>query len=77
MLANGVCEEQARIVLPQAAMTTWIWSGSLYAFARVVALRTSPDAQAETREVATQIKSYLQELFPVSMKALTHASKTD
>lgn len=70
MLAAGVCEEQARFVLPQGAVTTWIWSGSLYAFARVVRLRSSSDAQKESQMIAAQIETYLKTLFPVSAAAL-------
>ena len=66
LLAAGVCEEQARLVLPQGAMTTFIWSGSLFAFLRVCNLRTAPDAQKETRDVATKIEEALRVHFPVS-----------
>ena len=66
LLKAGVCEEQARLVLPQGAMTTFIWSGSLFAFLRVCRLRTAPDAQKETRDVATKIEEALRVHFPVS-----------
>lgn len=69
LLDRGVCEEQARLVLPQGAVTEWIWSGSLSAFIRVVQLRTSSDAQQETAEVARQIESCIRNLFPVSYSA--------
>jgi len=69
LLDCGVCEEQARLVLPQGAMTEWVWSGSLSAFIRVVQLRTSSDAQQETAEVARQIESCISNLFPVSYSA--------
>jgi thymidylate synthase (FAD) len=71
LLAEGVAPEEARIVLPQNTMTNWIWSGSLYAFARVVNLRTDSHAQkAGTREVAHKIAAVLKDLFPVSYEAL-------
>jgi len=70
LLANGVCPEQARMVLPQSMMTEWYWSGSLYAFARVCKLRLDPHAQKETREVAQWIADYSIKLFPVSWPAL-------
>jgi len=69
LLDQGVCEEQARMVLPQGAMTEWVWSGSLAAFLRVVQLRTSSDAQQETADVARQIESHIRGLFPVSYGA--------
>ncbi len=71
LLAKGVAPEQARMVLPQNTMTNWIWSGSLMAFARVCNLRLDPHAQAETREVAVEIDSRMNALFPVSWKELT------
>jgi thymidylate synthase (FAD) len=66
----GVCPEQARMVLPQNTMTEWIWSGSLYAFAKMCKLRLDPHTQKETQEVAKQIATYLEETYPVSFKAL-------
>ena len=71
LLDKGVCEEQARMVLPQNTMTEWIWSGSLDAFADMCNLRCKDDTQAETREVAKQIDHKMIELFPVSWDALT------
>jgi thymidylate synthase (FAD) len=70
MLEKGVCAEQARMVLPQNMMTTFIWSGTLGAFADMLVLRLSPYTQAETRIVAEQIRDIVQPLFPVSLKAL-------
>ena len=70
LLRLGVCPEQARMVLPQAMMTEWYWSGTLYAFARVCNLRCKPDAQLETQFITNQIDELTEELFPVSWKAL-------
>lgn len=70
LLEAGVCPEQARMVLPQNAMTTWWWTGSLVAFARVCKQRLDPHAQAETREVAAQIQTLLEPRFPISWRAL-------
>ena len=71
MLEKGVCEEQARMVLPQNTMTEWYWSGSLDAFADMCNLRTKNDTQWETRDVAFQIDAEMQNLYPVSWLALT------
>jgi len=71
MLQDGVCPEQARMILPQSMMTEWYWSGSLDAFADMCSLRCASDTQAETREVATQISDRMRKLFPVSWAALT------
>jgi thymidylate synthase (FAD) len=70
LLALGVAPEQARMVLPQNMNTSWYWTGSLYAFARVCRDRLGADAQEETREVATEIAAHMQPLFPISWAAL-------
>lgn len=70
LLNDGVAPEQARMVLPQNTMTEWIWSGSLAAWARVCKLRMDPHTQLETGSVAWKIAEHLQELYPVSFKAL-------
>tara|TARA_R110001632_G_scaffold90183_1_gene193918 strand:+ start:4558 stop:5217 length:660 start_codon:yes stop_codon:yes gene_type:complete len=70
LLARGVCEEQARMVLPQNTMTEWHWSGSLDAFSDMCKLRLKDDTQYETRLVAQQIDAIMQPLFPISWTAL-------
>lgn len=70
MLLDGVAPEQARMVLPQNTMTEWIWTGSLYFFARVCKLRLDSHAQQETREVAEKINEQIPEWFEHSWKAL-------
>jgi thymidylate synthase (FAD) len=70
LLESGVAPEQARMVLPQATMTEWYWSGSLDAFASMCRLRCASDTQYETRIVADQISEKMAELFPVSWAAL-------
>ena len=71
LLGQGVCPEQARMVLPQSMMTEFIETGSLAAYARLVKLRTSPDAQKEIRDVAEMVAKTLYTAFPVSWVALT------
>lgn len=70
MLEEGVCPEQARMVLPQNTMTEWIWTGTLYAWARMCKLRLDPHTQKETQEIARQIAHYMNRDFPVSWAAL-------
>jgi thymidylate synthase (FAD) len=70
MLEMGVCAEQARSVLPQSMLTEWYWSGTLMAFARVYNLRTTRDAQLETKEVTIEIGKHMRDLFPESWAAL-------
>ena len=71
LLVLGVAPEQARMVLPQAMETEWFWTGSLYAWARLFALRSAPDAQAEARRLAQLVSDVVGPLFPVSWQALT------
>ena len=75
MLELGVCEEQARMVLPQSTMTEWYWSGSLDAFAAMCRLRCAPDTQYESRVVANQISEVMGKIFPVSWDALMEGEK--
>ena len=70
LLDEGVCPEQARMVLPQSMMTEWYWSGTLYAFAKMCQLRCAKDTQQESREVAMQVSECMEKLFPASWDAL-------
>lgn len=70
LLENGVAPEMARMVLPQAMFTTYIVTGSLYAFANFVKLRTDPHAQKEIRDLAELTAAQIEPLFPVSWKVL-------
>lgn len=70
MIESGVCAEEARMVLPQSMMTTWIWSGTLGAFCDMLVLRLDEHTQYETRLVAQQVAEIVKQLFPVSYKAL-------
>jgi len=71
LLQEGVAPEMARMVLPQSMYTAWYWSGSLDAFADMCRLRCASDTQVETRQVANQISKEMNQLFPISWKALT------
>lgn len=70
LIEQGICPEQARMVLSQNTMTEWIWSGSLKAFAKMLKLRLDPHTQYETRLVAERIEPIVRERFPVSLEAL-------
>jgi thymidylate synthase (FAD) len=70
LLENGVCPEQARAVLPQSMYTEWVWTGSLYAWARMVSLRSHDTAQSEVREYAKAVSNVCTNLFPISWRAL-------
>lgn len=69
-IARGLSREQARMFLPQSLMTEWVWSGSLYAIAKMCQLRLDAHAQAEARYVAEKIDVTMADLFPVSWESL-------
>lgn len=75
LLKRGVAPEMARSILPQSTYTTWIWTGSLFFFARVCKLRLDAHAQKETRDIAQQIYNHCQKIFPVSWKYLFASRK--
>tara|TARA_R110002153_G_C13163565_1_gene483332 strand:- start:109 stop:750 length:642 start_codon:yes stop_codon:yes gene_type:complete len=71
MIAVGICAEQARAILPQGAITEWVWTGSLLFWSRVYNLRIKPDTQKETRDFAELLGEQMASLYPISWKALT------
>jgi len=71
MLADGVCPEQARFVLPQGCIVNWYWTGNLAAYARFFNQRSDSHAQKEVQELAALVASIVAPLFPVSWAALT------
>ena len=74
LLDNGVCPEQARMVLPQSMMTEFIETGSVAAYARLCKLRMGPDAQKEIRDVARLVSDCMARAFPVSWSTLMSES---
>lgn len=77
LLEQGVCPEQARMVLPQNTMTEWFWTGTLYAWARMCQLRLDSHTQKETRDVAYGIHKHMQDLFPVSWEFLMNPEQKE
>ena len=70
LLELGVCEEQARFILPQGTEVNWYWTGSLAAFARFCHQRLDSHAQVEIQELAQEVSSIIKPLFPVAWAAL-------
>lgn len=70
LVIDGMCPEQARMILPQNMYTEWHWTGSLLGWSRVWNLRVKPDAQAETREIVQLIEPTMRSLFPYSWLVL-------
>ncbi len=71
LIEQGVCPEQARMVLPQSMYTEFIETGSLSAYARLCGLRLDPHAQKEIQEYAEAVSKIMAEKFPASWKALS------
>jgi thymidylate synthase (FAD) len=70
MIRANVAPEQARLILPQGVYVNWIWTGSLAAFARFYKQRIDNHAQKEIQDLAKEVGSIIEPLFPVSWKAL-------
>ena len=70
LLANGVCREQARGVLPQNMMTTFWGTVNLNNLIKFVELRDSEHAQPEIREYAVAIKQLVRPIVPHVADAL-------
>lgn len=70
LLAWGVAPEQARMILPQSMMTSWVETGSLLYWSRVYKLRTDSHAQKEIQDLAAQLYDIIEPLFPVSWPEL-------
>lgn len=74
MIADGVCPEQARFILPQGVMVNWIWTGNLFAFANFYNKRSDSHAQKEIQDLAGMVRDIIRPLYPVSWDALTNAA---
>lgn len=70
LLEQGVCPEQARMILPQSMYTEFIETGSLSAYARLVGLRVEATAQREIQDYAQLVSDLIKPHFPVSWDAL-------
>lgn len=73
-IADGVCAEQARFILPQGCEVNWVWTGSLYAFANFYNQRSDSHAQKEIQYLAEQVNQIIAPLYPVSWSALTQGA---
>ncbi len=64
MLEEGIAPEDARIGLPLNMQTSWIWTGHLCAWRRVIQERLHPHAQKYTRNVAGEMFKELSNAYP-------------
>lgn len=58
---SHICNEQRRLILPQAQMSKYVITGTREAWERVVKLRDAPHAQKEVRDLMEPIKRALAE----------------
>lgn len=70
LLDKGVAREQARLVLPLAIYTSWVWTASVQALVHFCALRDHSGAQWEIQQFAKAIRSLVQPLVPDTWAAL-------
>ena len=69
LIEAGVCNEQARAVLPMSLMTEFWWTASLQAVLRFLDLRLAKDAQSEIRDYAEAVESIVQSKYPEVLNA--------
>lgn len=74
MIADGICPEQARFILPQGVEVNWVWTGSLYAYANFYNQRSDSHAQQEVQDLAEEVNKIIAPLYPISWKALTQGA---
>ena len=70
LLERGVAPEQARAVLPQSMYTTCVVTGTLLGWNHLWKLRTEEHTQLETQRYAVAIGDVMENIFPVSWRAL-------
>jgi thymidylate synthase (FAD) len=70
LLELGVCKEQARCVLPLGLYSEVYWTVSLQAVAHFIRLRSDSHAQWEIQQYAAAVRAMVEQVYPVSMKAL-------
>jgi thymidylate synthase (FAD) len=64
LLAAGVPKEDARLVLPNAAMTRMVMSANFRQWRHIIKVRCTPAAQWEIRRVCERVRDILTEHAP-------------
>ena len=70
LLAQGVCKEQARMVLPVATYSECYWTCSLQAIMHFLSLRLDAHSQWEIRQYAAAVYALVKERFAVSLEQM-------
>lgn len=69
LLAQDVCREQARGILPLCTYSEFIFTTNLHSLMHFIRLRTHPGAQYEIRVYAQTMLEMAEKHFPVTLKA--------
>jgi thymidylate synthase (FAD) len=69
LLANGICREQARMILPQNLYTEYYGTTNLNNLLKFIDLRTHMGAQWEIQKAAQACFEIAMELFPVTVSS--------
>lgn len=70
LLSIGVAREQARIVLPLATYTSWVWTASVQALVHFCVLRNETGAQFEIQQYAKVVEELCRDKAPATWTAL-------
>lgn len=71
MLEQGVCPEQARMILPVSLYTRWAFKIDLHNCLHLIELRTNEHAQYETRQYANAMQVLLKGALPDLMDIIS------
>lgn len=71
MLKNGVCREQARMILPQNLYTTYIGTVNLNNLIKFLNLRDHEGAQQEIQELAQATRAIAEHVWPEIMSIIS------
>jgi len=69
LIDNGVCREQARMVLPQSMYTEYWCTANLLNIIKFLKLRLPEESQWEIRRLAEEMSLFVKDIFPEAYKA--------
>jgi thymidylate synthase (FAD) len=69
LIDNGVCREQARMVLPQSMYTEYWCTANLLNIIKFLKLRLPEESQWEIRRLAEEMSVFVKDMFPEVYKA--------
>jgi len=69
MIENGICREQARMVLPQSMYTEYWCTANLLNIIKFLKLRLPEESQWEIRRLAEEMSLFVKDMFPEAYEA--------